>query len=138
MQQSLVDKLFAAEELPETYEKWKEKLIRLDAMERRWNESKKFETSTFQPHPQLQSPAPSQPPPPRPATPAAQPAYTCDQTGTMFHGMGQPMELTMDEAHRRNVCQVCAQPGHIKRNCLLREQQVHAQLAIMSPSDCSV
>ena len=51
MQQLLVDKLFAAEELPETYEKWKEKLIRLDAMERRRNESKKFKASTFRPHP---------------------------------------------------------------------------------------
>ena len=48
------------------------------------------------------------------------------------------MELTMDEARRRNVCQVCAQPGHIKCNCPLREQQVRAQLAIMSPSDRSV
>ena len=47
IQQLLVDKLFAAEALPETYEKWKEKLIRLDAIERHWNESKKFEASTF-------------------------------------------------------------------------------------------
>ena len=44
----------------------------------------------------------------------------------------------MDEARRHNVCQVCTQPGHIKRNCPLREQQVRAQLAIMSPLDCSV
>ena len=57
MQQSLVDKLFAAEALPEMYEKWKKKLIRLDAMEHCQNESKKFEASTFQPHPQPQSPA---------------------------------------------------------------------------------
>ena len=44
----------------------------------------------------------------------------------------------MDEARQRNVCQVCAQPGYIKRNCPLREQQVSAQLTIMSPSDRSV
>ena len=44
----------------------------------------------------------------------------------------------MDEARQHNVCQVCAQPDHIKCNCPLREQQVRAQLVIMSPSDHSV
>src|SRR5205823_6253168 len=96
------------QDLPEDYEGWKRKAIRLDQQERRWR-------SMF---PTTASPrfTPCQGNPTSTSTPPAPRPMALNQgQGTTFPGLGQPMDV--DRRRAKTVCYNCQGKGHMARNC---------------------
>ena len=111
---------YSNDKLPENYEAWKKKIIKIDGLHRRM---KMWDTPAPRPayRPLPTPPCPAQWNPPRqqaPAQPAAAIPATSNWrpgTGKTYGGLGKPMDL--DEARRQNVCYKCQQPGHIGKFC---------------------
>lgn len=114
---SIVSKIYGQETVPDTYEEWKSKAIRLDGLEHRFAQIQNRSTASA-----------TRRPPTHQNQNQQQPKYTADsrapqkvqqnQDGSRwitFGGRGQPMQL--DEARKQGVCFKCGEQGHIGKFC---------------------
>lgn len=114
MNKSLVAKMYQGDTLPDTWETWKKKAIRLDEMWLRHQERQKAAgwtphgTDKKQPTTTVQQNAPK-------VTTTTVQTDRRNGTGFTYSGQGKPMEI--DRTRKPFNCYNCGKPGHISRNC---------------------
>jgi hypothetical protein len=116
----LTQMYYSNDELPNGYDNWKKKIIKIDGMHRR---ARMMESAGPQPayRPLPTPPRQAQWNPPRQQAPTQLFASSSSSqnwrpgTGKTYGGLGKPMDL--DEARRLGVCLKCGQTGHIGKWC---------------------
>ena len=133
---SLIRRVYSGDSVPSSYEDFKDKVIRVYAVEQRFkainarNPVKSAPPipprSAFRPPISVPNVIPSVPAPSAPLT-----GDRKDGTGITFGGTGQPMQIDRDEARKRGLCFRCGQSGHRSYNCptfQTQRQQIRAFL----------
>lgn len=127
MNRDLVTRVHAAENVIDTYDKFKDRAMRQDAIMRRLEDipQPKKPTPTHSTRPHAPSPAQFTPRPP-------QPVEKRTSSGMVFGGSGQPMDV--DKARMRGRCYLCGTPGHRQFDCPNRnKEQIRQMVSEMTP-----
>ena len=148
----LVSSVLGMYPCPATYNRWKEVATRFDNQRRRLQEINRARgqpTTLRRPTGPLPRPMAASFLPPRPkptpevlryptlaAATAGQPATAQrDGSGVTFGGLGQPMDVSVDNARRSGACYLCAKKGHMARVCPERSMRIRAVLESMTTDD---
>ncbi|KAL5535625.1 hypothetical protein ACEPAF_3719 [Sanghuangporus sanghuang] len=124
---------------PTTYEEFKKAAVKVDRVERQIRDlmaerrRKTISSTMMKPAPQpLKRPAPPQ----QAARPFAPPVQDRrDTTGVTYGGLGQPMDVMMNQARRTRACYKCSQVGHYIRECPRGREAIRAIIAAFVPAD---
>lgn len=114
--ESLVRKVFSMEKLPDTYALWKEKILLFDKAERQFKsilQSRGSSSSSPSNKPRNDPPKPRFIP--RPYYPPPQQQPRRDNTGVVYGGRGQRMDV--DAAKTAKACFNCGEAGHFVKDC---------------------
>jgi hypothetical protein len=103
---SIIDSIYNAGTLPDTYANWKVRITSIDNLQRQRAVEKKSHAPTVV-HKTIVVDKSA-------ATAANAPAQRTG-TGTIYGGAGQKMDI--DKARQSGLCFKCGKPGHISRNC---------------------
>ncbi|OCB90718.1 hypothetical protein A7U60_g2052 [Sanghuangporus baumii] len=58
-----------------------------------------------------------------------------DATGVTYGGLGQLMDVMMNQVHRTRACYKCGQVGHYIQECPRGYKAIHAIIAVFVPED---
>lgn len=124
VQESIIDKIYNREQLPEGYEAWKKAIITHDSLWQRRQESKKLSAGA----PSRAHALPLQ------QKDTARTSLNTDRelviqrngTGVTYRGSGMPMDI--DRAKRQVLCFTCGQRGHKAFECPTRKKMEVRQM----------
>ena len=142
LNQKVVEGVIRSAKVLKGYKEWKEQAIAVDKLEQQIRElnAERRRLNPVTPRPMttiptnspqvqiLQRPPASRPPPP--PIPERR-----DATGTTFGGLGQPMDVMMNQARRNRACFKCGQVGHFIKDCPRGREAIRAILAAFDPED---
>ena len=102
---SIIDSIYNAGTLPDTYANWKVRITNIDNLQRQWADEKKSHAPNVVHKTIVVDKT------------AATPNIPTQKTGMgiTYRGAGQKMDI--DKARKSGLCFRCGKPGHISRNC---------------------
>ena len=103
---SIIDSIYNAGTLPNTYADWKVRITNIDNFQRQQAVEKKSHAPTMVHKTIVVN---------KSAATAANVPTQKTGTGTIYGGAGQKMDI--DKARQSGLCFKCGKPGHISRNC---------------------
>ncbi|KAL5521268.1 hypothetical protein ACEPAG_9191 [Sanghuangporus baumii] len=126
---------------PTTYAQWRKRAVTVDNVERqikyvhaqrRGQQHLATLPARQQAFARPYAQAPQQPA--RPMAPFPQ-VDRRDATGVTYRGLGQPMDIAMNQARARRACYKCGKVGHFIRDCPRGREAIRSIIAALKPED---